>query len=68
MKQLLLNAKFWLILGLVFLVMAPALGHLAHAGILNWDPDNERPVRMIFHGGSAVFIIIGIVLLSVKKR
>ncbi|HEX2396187.1 MAG TPA: hypothetical protein VHI78_12640 [Bacteroidales bacterium] len=64
----LLNPKFWLILGLVFLVLAPALGHLAHAGILNWDPKDERPVRMILHGGAAFFIVIGIIILSLKKK
>jgi hypothetical protein len=64
----LLNPKFWLILGLVFLLLAPALGHLAHAGIINWEPRDERPVRMVLHGGAALFIILGIILLAVKKK
>jgi hypothetical protein len=66
--KLLRNPKFWLILGLVFLIVAPVLGHLAHAGIIHWDPKDERPARMIFHGGAALFIIIGIIVLSVRKK
>jgi hypothetical protein len=66
--KLIRNPKFWLILGLMFLVIAPALGHLAHAGIINWDPKDERPVRMIFHGGAALFVLVGIILLSTRKK
>jgi len=62
-----LDPKFWLILGLLFLVIAPVLGHLAHAGLINWDPKDERPVRMILHGGAGLFITIGIILLYTSK-
>lgn len=63
-----LSAKFWIILGLAFILFGFVLAHLSNANLIYWSYDLENGASLVFHGGGPLFVVIGIVKFFAQKR
>ena len=59
--------KYWCLVGVVLNLLAPALAHLNHAGVIHVE-DEHRVLPIILHGGGSVIVLIGVVILFVRKQ
>ena len=59
-------AKYWCLVGTVLNLLAPALAHLNHAGVIHVE-DGHRVLPMILHGGGSLLVLVGVVILFVRK-
>ncbi len=65
--KLIYKAKFWIILGIVLILVGFVLAHLSNANLIHWPPDLEKPAHIFFHICGPIFLLFGIVLWLVEK-
>ncbi len=69
MKLKISSAKFWIILGIVFVLFGFVLAHLSNVypDLIHWSPEGEKAADFIFHKIGSLFILVGIVMWLVRK-
>jgi hypothetical protein len=68
-----MNSKFWLILGIVFILLDPILAHLSNSGIIKWPSGWDTPatthiISRVLIGSGIVFLIIAYFKLRAEKK
>jgi hypothetical protein len=61
------SARFWLILGAVFILFDPVLAHVSNANLIRWSDGLEYVASTILLGGGAIFLTVGVVKVLADK-
>ena len=54
-------------MGTVLNLLAPALAHLNHAGVIHVE-DGHEVLPIILHGGGSLIVLVGVIILFVRKQ
>lgn len=61
------SAKFWLILGAVFILLDPVLAHVSNADLVRWSYGLEYVASGVLLGAGVIFLIIDAVKMRTEK-